>query len=207
MNSVRERLQAIRGLNPLPVKDRKKLDITHLKKGGYLDFEDQTWQVNNLFFYLDVKWNNFARRKKDYWITELELFSLNTGKTIYLEWEIDDVLEISKTSALLKMREIKFENKPLSRADLEYIADEEAGEVVVDGVPFYYSEDDTWAGLFLKTRDSKDGVAVRCYEFESDDEQCLTIEAWHEQDEDRPDREAFLSLEVNSHSISVLQTD
>lgn len=207
MTTVASRLEAIRGLNPLPVKDRKKLDVTSLKKGGYLELDDQTWKVNKLFFYLDVKWNDFSRRKKDYWVTELELFSLNTGKTINIEWEIDDALEISQTTALIKLRDIKFENKSLSRADLEYIADEEEGEVEVNGVCYEYSEEDTWAGLFLKSRDSKEGIPMRSYEFESHDEKYLSIETWHEDDEDRPQREAFLSHEIKSHSITVLQTE
>ncbi|MDH5518032.1 MAG: DUF4178 domain-containing protein [Gammaproteobacteria bacterium] len=207
MSSVSLRLEAIRGLNPLPVEKRKKLDVTSLKKGGYLELDDQTWKVNQLFFYLDVKWYDFSRRKKDYWVTELELFSLNTGKTIYLEWEIDDRLEISKTTALVKLRDIRVGNKAVSRADLDYIADEEEGKVEFNGVSYAYCEEDTWAGLFLKSKDSKAGVPMRSYEFESDDEQYLSIETWHKDDKDRPQREAFLSQPINKHSITVLQTE
>jgi len=207
MSKVAERLEAIRGLNPMTEKSRASFDITAIKKGGYLDLNGQTWKVVNVFMYLDVKWDNFKRRKNDYWITELELFSLNTGESIYIEWEIDDELEICQTDALIKMRDIKFSGKSLSRTDLEYIADEEEGDVTVNGKTYSYSEDDTWAGLFFKRIGDKDGIPMRAYEFESDSGKCLTVETWHEDDDDRPDREAFLSHPIKSHAITVLQIE
>jgi len=207
VKDLSKRLTAIRGLNPLPTQERHTLDITALKKGGYLELDKQTWQVSNIFLYLDVKWNSFQPRKKDYWVTELELYSLNSGKTMYVEWEIDDELEICQTDALVKMRDIQFEGKSLSRADLEYIADEEEGEVTHKGIRYEYSEDDTWAGLFIKAQNSKEGIPMRAYEFESDNGKFLTIETWHEDDDERPDREAFLSHQIDSHTIGVLQIE
>lgn len=207
MTDVATRLAAIRGLNPLPSIEQNKLDITNLKKGGYLELDGQTWRVNNIFLYLDVKWDNFKPRKKDYWVTELELFSLETGKTTYIEWEIDDELEVCQTDSLVKMRDIKFNGKSLSRTDLDYIADEEEGTVSFNGADYAYSEDDTWAGRFIKANGSKDGIPMRAYEFESDDDTFLTIETWHEEDDERPDREAFTSHQINSKTISILQVD
>lgn len=205
MTDVATRLAAIRGLNPLSAAEQSKLDITGLKKGGYLELDKQTWKVSNVFLYLDVKWDNFKPRKKDYWVTELELFSLETGKTMYVEWEIDDELEVCQTDALVKMRDIKFEGKSLSRADLEYIADEEEGTVSYQGIDYAYSEDDTWAGRFTKDKGVKDGIPMRAYEFESADDTSLTIETWHEDDDDRPQREAFISHQIKSKTIAVLQ--
>ena len=205
MTDVATRLAAIRGLNPLTPADRTKLDITSLKKGGYLELDEQTWKVTNIFLYLDVKWKNFKPRKNDYWVTELELLSLETGKTMYIEWEIDDELEVCQTDSLVKMRDIKFEGKSLSRADLDYIADEEEGTVTYNGVEYAYSEDDTWAGRFIKANGSKDGIPMRAYEFESENETFLTIETWHEDDDERPDREAFISHQISNKAVSVLQ--
>jgi len=205
MTDIASRLAAIRGLNPLSEADRKKHDITSLLEGGYLELDNQTWRVSKVYRYLDVKWDNFKPRKKDYWVTELELFSLEKGTTRYVEWEVDDELEICQTDSLVKMRDIKFENKSLSRDDLEYIADEEEGVVSYKSTDYHYSEDDTWAGLFIKQKDSKDGIPMRAYEFESDKGSFLTIETWHEEDDERPDREAFLSHQIKNNAITVLQ--
>ena len=207
MTDVATRLAAIRGLAPLPSAEQKKLDIRNLKEGGYIELDSQTWKVTNVFLYLDVKWDNFKPRKKDYWVTELELFSLETGESMYVEWEIDDELEVCQTDALVKMRDIKFEGKALTRDALDYIADEEEGAVSYNGVDYFYSEDDTWAGLFTKEKGSKDGVPMRAYEFESDNDTSLTIEAWHEEDDERPQREAFISHQIKSNAVSVLQVE
>lgn len=207
MTDVATRLAAIRGLNPLPDAEKKQLDITKLKKGGYLELDDQTWKITNVFLYLDVKWDDFKPRKKDYWVTELELFSLETGQSIFVEWEIDDKLEVCQTDSLVKIRDIQFDGKTISRADLDYIADEEEGTVIYQGVDYFYSEDDTWAGRFIKADGSKEGIPMRSYEFESDSDTFLTIETWHEDDDERPQREAFISHEIKSKSISVLQVE
>jgi len=205
MTDVDSRLAAIRALNPLSEADRKQHDVTSLLEGGYLELDNQTWRVNKVFCYLDVKWDNFKPRKKDYWVTELELFSLETATTRYVEWEVDDELEICQTDSLVKMRDIKFEDKTLSRDDLEYIADEEEGVVSYKNTDYYYSEDDTWAGLFIKKKGSKEGVPMRAYEFESDKGTFLTIETWHEEDDERPDREAFISHQIKNNAITILQ--
>ena len=205
MIDVTSRLAAIRGLNPLPVADQKKQDIKSVLVGGYIELDDQTWRVAKVYYYLDVKWDNFKPRKKDYWVTELELYSLETGAKRFVEWEVDDELEICQTDSLVKMREITFENKTLSRDDLDYIADEEEGTVSYKNTDYHYSEDDTWAGLFMKEKGSKARTPMRAYEFESDDGSHLTIETWHEDDDERPDREAFISHQINNNAITVLQ--
>lgn len=207
MIDITDRLKAIRGLNPVAEKDRAELEITSLKKGGYIDLNGQTWKVINKFMYLDVKWKNFKRRKNDYWVTEFELFSLNTGESIYIEWEIDDNLEICQTDAMIKLRDIKYNGKNINRKDLEYIADEEEGEVSVNGTTYAYSEDNTWAGLFYKDTTEKEGIPMRAYEFEANSGKNLTVETWHEDDDDRPEREAFLSHPIKSQSIVVLQIE
>lgn len=206
MINVQERLSAIRGLNPLPAAERKKLDIRSLKKGGYLELDGQTWLVQNVYLYLDVKWKDFSRRKKDYWVTELELYSLNTAEVRYIEWEFDDNLEVSQTDSIVHLRDIQYDGRHIKYSDLEEIADEEEGEVIVDGTTFFYVEDDTWAGLFMKAGGAKEGTPMRAYEFASKSGKYLTIETWHEEDDDRPEREAFISHEIKGNVIKVLQT-
>jgi len=206
MMNVQERLAAIRGLNPAPVAERKTFDIRNLKNGGYVDWDDQTWLVQNVYLYLDVKWKDFSKRKKDYWVTELELVSLNTGKVRFVEWEYDDELEVSQTDSTVQLRDIQYDGRSIKHRDLEEIAEEEEGEVIVDGTKYSYVEDDTWAGLFTKAGGSKEGTPMRAYEFASRKNTYLTIETWHEDDDDRPEREAFVSHEIKGSLFEVLQT-
>lgn len=206
MMNVQERLTAIRGLTPAPVAERKSFDIRNLKKGGYVDWDVQTWLVQNIYLYLDVKWKDFSKRKKDYWVTELELYSLNTGKVRFVEWEYDDELEVSQTDSIVQLRDIQYDGRSIKHRDLEEIAEEEEGEVIVDGTTYFYVEDDTWAGLFMKAGGSKEGTKMRAYEFASRKDTYLTIETWHEEDDDRPEREAFVSHEIKANLFDVLQT-
>jgi len=206
MMTVQQRLAAIRGLNPAPLAERQSFDIRHLKKGGYVDWDGQTWLVQNIYLYLDVKWKNFSRRKKDYWVTELELVSLNTAKVRFVEWEYDDELEVSQTDSTVPLRDIQYNGRPIKHRDLEDIAEEEEGNVVVAGTTYAYVEDDTWAGLFMKPGGSKKGTPMRAYEFASRKGTYLTIETWHEDDDERPEREAFISHVVNAQLFEVLQT-
>ena len=205
MMTVQQRLAAIRGLNPAPLAERASFDIRNLKKGGYVDWDGQTWRVQNVYLYLDVKWKDFSKRKKDYWVTELELLSLNTAKVRFVEWEYDDELEVSQTDSTVPLRDIQYNGRAIKHRDLEDIAEEEEGDVVVAGTTYAYVEDDTWAGLFMKAGGSKEGTPMRAYEFASRKGTYLTIETWHEDDDDRPEREAFISHGVKANLFEVLQ--
>jgi len=202
-----ERLLAIRGLEPISNEARAKLDVTNVGKGGYIELANQTWKVTNVFYYLDVHWSSFKRRKKDYWVCELELFSLNTGEISHIEWEKDDSLEVSQTDCEIKLRDILFNHISIKRGDLDFIADEEEGVVLCNGINYSYIEDDTWAGLFMTSKDDSNGIPMRAYEFESNDGKCLTIETWHQESDDRPDREAFLSHAISHKDIVVIQQE
>jgi hypothetical protein len=207
MQLFQQRLEAIRGLKPLNQAERTALDVRALKKGGYFDLNDQTYRVEKVNRYLDVKWKNFKKRSADYWVTELKLFCLHTGETLYLEWEEDDELEVVQTDNELKLREIIFKGKPVSHADLNNIAEEEYGEVIVNNTTYYYSEDDSWAALFYEDSNSVEGIPVRCFEFESDSGTFLTIELWQQSAKEKPEREAFLSHSINPQNIQVLQIE
>ena len=74
--------------------------LAALVTGGYLDIHDATYEVVAVSKYLDVKWDNFKKRKKDYWVTELELFHLLSGEKTFVEWEIDDDVEFALTQGL-----------------------------------------------------------------------------------------------------------
>ena len=207
----RARLQAIRGLRPDAGEPIPGKDIRDLATGDYCEIGGEAFRVRRVYRYLDVKWSDFRRRKQDYWITELELLSLHTGEPIWVEWEIDDELEIYRTTEKLTLRAIQYQGRALRTADLEDMAEEEEGTVRASGKSWEYSEEDTWAARFFKVErpddpvNVDDGATLRVYEFEASDGASLSIEAWHEEDDERPDREAFLSRRESADRIAVLQ--
>ncbi|KZX85161.1 hypothetical protein A3715_28780, partial [Oleiphilus sp. HI0009] len=155
-------------------------------------------------YYLDVKWNNFKERKSQYWVRELTLFSLKTGTTRCMEWEVDDELEISLTKKEIKLSDIQYRGSSLKRDGIDEIEDNEEGIVIFNGVKYRYSEDDTWAALYKKTKQDQDGIPVRVYEFEGEDNTYLSIESWEEEG-DRPSREAFISEAIKVNDVKILQ--
>jgi len=205
MIDVTSRLDVIRTLNILPDDEIKALTIKDAVAGSFLEFGKETFKVLSVSHYLEVKWKNFKRKKHDYLITELELFSLEKGETSFLEWEVDDELEISHTRTMPKMRELTFDGRKLTTQLLEDIAEEEEGQISYKGEVFDYSDDDSWAGLFSRTKAFDQGIPVRAYEFESAKDVCLTVETWHEESDERPDREAFISYPINPRSLRVIQ--
>ena len=204
MHNIKVRLDTIRELNVLTESKARKLSVKDLVEGSFLELDKNVFKVKSVSRYLDVKWSSFAPRKNNYVITEIELFSINSGEKGYLEWEEDDELEIYLTTDLVKLRDISVSGKILTTSLLEDIAEEEEGVVSFNGVSYEYSEEDTWAGRFSKSGDLKDGIPMRAYEFESNDGKSLTIETWHEDSDEKPDREAFLSKQIKPSAIKIL---
>jgi translation elongation factor P/translation initiation factor 5A len=202
-----KRRDTIALLKVIKKSQRYKYNIQDIKVGGFFSYDNQTWQVKHISKYLDVKWSSFKRRKKDYFITELELFSLKTGEKKYIEYEYDDSLEIYETIKEIKLRYIKSNNQVLTKNILENISNDESGEIIYNNKKYFYSENDTWAALYLKY-ENDDGLKVRFYEFESDDNESLTIEVWYDDiSDDKVQREAFISKKVLISDIEVLQLE
>jgi hypothetical protein len=199
-NNFESQLINIRGLSAEAFQNNKK--IQDCKIGSFLELNSLTYKIDKLNKYLDVKWSSFARRKKEYWVYELTLSCLENASTKFIEWEVDDELEVFETIEELKIRDVRYNDGTLTKSMLEYISDEEEGTVVYKGVKYYYSDDDTWAALFFDCDVDDDGGQVRFYEFESDDGVSLTIESWV--DEEKTEREAFLSKKVTLSKINIL---
>ena len=201
-NLQKKRRDAIKTLIPIKSSDRYKYSITNIKKGGFISLNKELWQVKKVYRYLDVKWSSFKKQDEDYYVTELELFSIDSGKTIYVEWEYDDSLEIYETIKEIKLRDIKYKDKAIKKSDLEEIADEEEGDIIYNGVTYYYNDDASWAALFYE--DNNDATPVRFYEFDNDNGVNLTIEVWYD-DIEKSSREAFLSKDISKEKIEVIQ--
>ena len=191
-------LEKIRGLNKSSFLNNK--DISSCKPGSFLEISDLTYRVEKINKYLDVKWKDFSKRRKDYWVYELTLFCLENSSIKMIEWEIDDDLELFETISSIKNHDIQYNNGKLNKNALEYMADEEEGVVSIKGKKYHYSEEYTWAALFYASDESIHNV--RFYEFESSDGESLTVEAWT--DDDYVEREAFLSKELKLSKLNIL---
>jgi len=200
--NTQHQLELIRGIHPNAYAPQGT-SITELSAGGYIEFGGAYYHLVTVSRYLDVKWNNFKKRKNDYWVYELQLVDLMTSEVRWIEWEYDDELEITETLARIALREISHKGQTITLSALAEIAENESGQVTYQGKTYDYVEDDAWAALYYKTEESEP-AAVRMFEFTSADNQYLTIEAWDNED-DRPDREAFLSKPLSSSSIQVVQ--
>jgi len=201
-----KRRDAIKKLHPITAKERFKHTIMDVKKGGFISLNNENFLVASVSKYLETKWS-FKKMKNEFYVTELELFSITTGKTIFIEWSYDDELEISQTKKEIKLKELTSNKSKVSKKVLEDISEEEEGEIKYNGTSFYYIEDDTWAALYFKNENS-DGIPVRFFEFESDDEEYLTVELWYDEiGDDKAKREAFISEEIKPDSIKVLQLE
>jgi hypothetical protein len=204
-NNLAEQFQAVRGLSPIHSERDCKQDIRQVKKGGYLDIKGEIYLVSDVFRYLEVKWNSFKKKKNEYWVTELQLFNLMTGKKTFIEWEFDDELEIGETISEVQLKDLSENGKPISRQTLDDIAEEEYGILKYKGQQYYYVEDDTWAALFYRN-ETDTPLEVRMYEFKGDDGSFLTLELWEDEDS-KPEREAFISKALAESAIKVLQTE
>jgi hypothetical protein len=204
-NNLAEQFQAVRGLSPIHSERDCKQDIRQVKKGGYLDIKGEIYLVSDVFRYLEVKWNSFKKKRNEYWVTELQLFNLMTGKKTFIEWEFDDELEIGETISEVQLKDLSENGKPISRQTLDDIAEEEYGILKYKGQQYYYVEDDTWAALFYRN-ETDTPLEVRMYEFKGDDGSFLTLELWEDEDS-KPEREAFISKALAESAIKVLQTE
>lgn len=192
-----DRKDAIRNMSPMPESERRKFNITHAKKGSYIHIGEKDYLVEGVSQYVEHNWK--LSKKKDFASFELDLLCLDTGERSGIEWEKDDVVEVSVTSSEINMSEI-------SGGNIQEIRENEAGSIFHNGKDFFYEDD--WAALYY--RDCGDtGIRVRFYEFEAKDGTCLTIEEWMDGPPEDPNTEleyeGFLSHGLDQDEITILQ--
>ncbi|MDD3597449.1 DUF4178 domain-containing protein [Sulfuricurvum sp.] len=183
--SFAKRFDAVRTLrNPIDFSEQHRFALTDLKKHGFLDLEGTLYLVQDFFLY-----EKRNKQGKTVWKwNELELFGIENGDIRYLEYEVDDGLEISLTYKELKLRELG-----TTMEKIRSIADREDGKIIFNDTTYYY--DDDYKVYFVKNGEEHE---VILYEFESENDQFLTIEAWGEENDDY---EIFLSLPIQECSI------
>ena len=95
LRRIDRQFDAVRAMpEPIPPRDRYRHGIEDVRQGGYLRCAGQLYQVVTISAY---------REKAESW-SELELFSLTSGGTTYLEWEKDDEVECRPAARCLRAR-------------------------------------------------------------------------------------------------------
>lgn len=182
--------EAIRQLsNVIHKNNRSKYTLDHIKKGGFLKLKNDLCVVENIFTYS-------AGNEKWY---EIELYSILTSETIYLEYEIDDTIEMYQTIKAFNVRELGF-----SMDAIEEMSDNEKGSFKFENQTFFY-EDDYKAKFSRNETDAPEKLYL--YEFSNEAEDLfLTIEEWESQDGDQKeyDYKGYLSKQLTFKDIEVL---
>lgn len=205
MSSYAARKAAIRGLAPsalIPQGERWRKNIKDVREGGYLRFDDKTFMVVDISTYAET--DEKFRKTGSSW-TELRLLCLETGETVWLEWEEDDDIEMYLTLRSLSFRDIRDdEGGSIDDDDLDDLADDQ-DSITLRGKTFDY--DDDYGALYKrggKGRDQK-GDKVYFYDFVAADGECITVEEWLE-GHDKYSYELFLSRPLDAASVEIVST-
>mgnify|MGYP000191405845 CR=1 FL=1 len=185
-----KRFDAIRQLkNVIPQFQRHNYSLLQVEKGGFFRLSDRLYHVQDIYTYEERN----KKGKTTWQWQELELYDIENGTIKYLELEDDDGLEITLSNSEIKIRELHTSFK-----NILSIVDDEEGYVQYKDVSYYY-EDDSKA-YFIKS--DKEQI-VKLYEFESDNKEYITVEAWGDEADEY---EIFHSIPVDEQSIEILVT-
>ncbi len=129
--SFRERFHAIRSLDRgdlVPDQEASRLSVRDAGPGAFFTCLDRTWWVREINSYQET--SDDFNTLEDYEIHELTCLCLETGETVYFEWEYDDALEVSMTRERLSFRNLTDEaGESIDGDDLDQIAGD--GDCVV----------------------------------------------------------------------------
>ncbi len=171
-------------------------DIRQAGKNSFFEYENSTYFVNDINRYEET--SDDFRTLQGYFIYELTCTCIETGRTVYFEWEKDDELEIAMTVENLSFRDLSDdEGQPIDEDDLDQIADDR--DIIMAGKEQFIYEDD-WACVYHgQERQEK----VYMYEFENKTHtRFLTIEEW--QGSGRDKYRIYISVPVDPDSLTLI---
>lgn len=190
----------------IPPSNRHAVSVTAMKPGGMLRIGSEVFVVTKTATTTET--DDKFKKTKDYIVTELVLFSLQTGETRYLEWVVDDGVEITLTERKLSQKEISQrltydDGEIVDVDDMDEIV-EKKWELVFQGKTYDY--DDDWPALYQ----SSDGRKSMVYSYEFGDAKTgwLTVEAWSADGKESGmwDYEVYLSRDLAPSQIEVIVT-
>lgn len=173
--SLNERFALIRKLEQkaiIPTPERTGLTFQDAGRNAFFQYQKKTYVIRDVARYEES--DEAYQKKTGYVVYELTCLCIETGETVYWEWEYDDDLEIAVTLERFSFRDVADEKgTPVDEDDLDQIADDR-DMIVVKGEKFWYEDD--WAAVYTKENRSEN---VYMYEFENQDHtKFLTIEEW-----------------------------
>lgn len=199
-NAFRRQLAAIRTLTPvdlLPTSERWTQTIENIGVNGFISFQGKTYQAFEIGEYRETS-DHHEKILESSW-QELKLFCIETGETVYLEWEKDDDIIIHVTIEELEFSEIKDdEDEEIDEDDLDQIAEDE-DSLFYQGDKFRYKDD--CAAVYFRNKSAK-GEKLWLYDFEDKNGNCITIEEWLT--DGKEEYKLFLSKKLPAESIEVI---
>lgn len=187
LRRIDRQFDAVRAMpEPIPLRERYRSGIEDIGVGAYLRCAGQLFRVESISQY---------REKNESW-SELEIFSLTTGESTYMEWEKDDEVEVS-----LNGPEHSLSDLGVTSDQVEDMSDAEEGEISFEGRTYRY--DDDYGATYFREPGAT-GEPVYFYDFETRDEKyCLTVEEWGSASEGY-EYSAFVSEYIEPETIEVL---
>lgn len=171
------RLAAIRGIDrtKLVAPDKRfNPDFARISSGAVVSFENRTYVVRSVSFYDETSWN--FKKNENFRVYEWQLFCLETGETVWFEWECDD-----EVVAYLSTQELDSDPRKYGATDWKSFLDDDRLDSSLrirhGGKSFGYDDDESWAAKYYRNGQGEPQY-VRAYEFESASGECLTVEAW-----------------------------
>jgi hypothetical protein len=188
----------------IPNHDRHAASLAEVGVGGVVRIAGNVYVVTKTATYTET--DDKYKKRLDYVVTELVLFSLKTGETRYIEWAIDDELEISFTERKLTKAEIgqrlKYDDgEVVDLDDMDEVVDKE-WEVVFAGTTYDY--DDDWPARYAAS-DGRTGF-VYFYEFGDSTKGWLTLEAWSNDGKEGGtwEYEVYLSHDLSASAVEII---
>lgn len=189
----------------IAINDRHAHSIEGVGIGGVLRIGGEEFVVEKTAVVTETT-DKYKKKKGAYVSTELVMRSLKTGELRYIDWAIDDEIEISFTARKLEADEM---NRRLHDDEGQpFDIDEDIDEACERKWPIMFDRktypfDDWWSFIY----ESSDGRQERgcMYEFGSKSKGWLTIEGWKDA-EGKWDYEGYLSDDIVPGSIEVIST-
>lgn len=189
------RLRRVRLLDPsrvIPRGERATKTVQEATKGAFVRYKGELYRVANRHRYVEGRWEWF----------ELRLESVMDGSTVWLEWEIDDDLELTQSVRKLSWSDLRDEDgEYIDSGDLKQIIGDE-DSVFYQGREYEFEEYAKKVKYHPDCAAEADEAKLRILDFWADEVNALSIECWTE--DGKTEYEIWLSKAVDPRSVELV---